>query len=134
MLLCEIFETHLFEEDCDEEDGYIQGFDANDNDFLISDKDRDDDYWIFTENLIYESFENLIENPIYDMSNEGSVYSKTFESCKEEHSNFSYDHSEPYHPKYYTIINNKDFERQCIKESDLIQPMEGHPKPTSSHS
>ena len=52
---------------------------------------------------------------------------------EEEHSEFSYDHSDPYHPKSYTSVKNKDFERQCIEESNLIQPMEDHSKPASLH-
>ena len=53
---------------------------------------------------------------------------------EEELSEFSYDHSESCHPKYYTSINNKEFERKCIEESDLIHSMEGQPEPTFLHS
>ena len=71
--------------------------------------DGSDDYWNFIDN---PNCENLMENPIHDMSNKGSVYSKicgspiydtfiersmdldTWEniSMEEEHSEFSHDH------------------------------------------
>ena len=71
-----IFLKTLFEDGCydHEKDGYSQGFNSNDIDSFISEKDGDDDYCVLFENLVYETFENIIENPIYDMSNEGSVY------------------------------------------------------------
>ena len=70
------------------------------------------------------------------MSTEGSVHLETWGGLdmEEEHSKFSYNHSDPYHPKSYRSINNKDFERQCIEESNLIQPMEGQPEPAFSDS
>ena len=37
------------------------------------DMDGSDDYWNFIDNPYCE---NLMENPIHDMSNKGSVYSK----------------------------------------------------------
>ena len=78
---CDIFETQLFEEDCFEQnDECSQGLDTSDEASLISDIDGDDDYWTFIENPTYDTFENIFENPIYDMSTEESVYSKTYES------------------------------------------------------
>ena len=53
---------------------------------------------------------------------------------EEEHAKFSYDHSEPYHPESHTSISNEYLERQCIEESNLIQPMEGQPEPAFSDS
>ena len=109
-----------------------QEHDAMDEDSPTSDMDGDDDYWKFIENPIYNisregsaysgPFGGFIENPIYDMSIEGSVNLETWEGLdmEEEHSKFSYDHSKSYHPKSYTSIHNKDYERQCIKESNLI--------------
>ena len=111
--------------------------DAMDEESLTYDMDGDDDNSKFMESTIYdmsregsaysESFRGFIENPIYDMSTEGSVHLETWESLdmEEEHSKFSYGHSESYHPKSYPSINNKDFERKSIEESDLIQLMEG---------
>ena len=49
---------------------------------------------MMTIELSLEILSMRLLNPIYDMSNEGIVYSGTFESCKEEHSNFSYDQSD----------------------------------------
>ena len=93
----DIFETQLFEEDCFEQNEECsQGLDTNDEASLISNIDGDDDYWTFIENPTYDNFKNLFENPIYDMSSKGSVYSETYESCKEEQSEFSYDQSELY--------------------------------------
>ena len=82
----DIFETHLFEEDCydHKEDEDSQGLGTSDEHSLISDIDGDDDYWTFIENPTYDTFENIFENPIYDVSSEGSVYSETYESCNEE--------------------------------------------------
>ena len=56
-----------------------------------SDIDGDDDYWTFIENPTYDTFENIFENLIYDVSSKGSFYSETYESCKEEQLEFSYD-------------------------------------------
>ena len=57
---------------------------TSDEESMTSDIYGEDDQWTFIENPTYETF----ENPIYDMSNEQSVYSETYESCKEEHSKF----------------------------------------------
>ena len=68
----------VFEEDCfQQNEECSQGLDTNDEASLISDIDGDDDYWTFIENPTFDIFENLI----YDVSNEGSVYSATYESC-----------------------------------------------------
>ena len=73
---CDIFETRLFEEDCFEKNEECsQGLYTSDEASLISDIDGNDDYWTFIENPTYNTLENIFENPIYDMSNEGSVYS-----------------------------------------------------------
>ena len=48
---------------------------------------------------------------------------------EDNHVEFSYDHSES-----HTSVSNEDLEKQYIEESDLIQPMECHSEPTSSHS
>ena len=112
LLPCNIFETKSSEEYCYEykEDMDRQEHDAMDEESPTYDMDGDDDYWKF------------MEKPIYDMSREWSVHLGTWGGLgmEEEHSEFSCDHSESYHSKSYTSINNKDFERQCIKESDLI--------------
>ena len=100
---CDIFESQLFEEDCFEQNEECsQGLDTSDEASLISDIDGDDDYWTFIENPTYDIFENLI----YDVSSEGSVYSETYESCKEEQLEFSYDQSE-----LYLSIYNKDLKK-----------------------
>ena len=72
---CNIFETKTDKEDyCErEEDSYSQGYRVSDESSLKADMDGNDDYWTFTDNPIYETFENLIENPIYDMTNKGSM-------------------------------------------------------------
>ena len=127
---CDIFEIHIFEEDCydHKEDGDSQGLGTNDEHSFISNIDGDDDYWTFIENPTYETFENTFENPIYDMSSEESVYSETYESCKEEKSKFSYDKSE-----LYLIICNQDLEKQCSEELDGVQLVEVFSQPSSSH-
>jgi len=100
---CDIFESQLFEEDCFEQNEECsQGLDTSDEASLISNIDGDDDYWTFIENPTYDIFENLI----YDVSSEGSVYSETYESCKEEQLEFSYDQSE-----LYLSIYNKDLKK-----------------------
>ena len=128
------------------------GCDASDEDSLISDVDGSDDYWTFMENPVYETLENLIENPIYDISSEGSVYSEicgspiydtsiegsvdleTWESfgMEEEHSKFSFDYSELYYSEPHISINNEDFEKQYNEGSDGIQLTEDQSHPSSS--
>ena len=70
----------------------------------------------------------FFENLIYDVSSEVSCYSETYESCKEEQSNFSYDQS-----KLYLSIGNKDLKKQCSEESNGIQLVEVFSQPSSSH-
>ena len=62
-------------DDCyeQEEGSYILGCDTSKEDSLISDIDGSVDYWNFIDN---PTCENLIENPIHDVSSKGSVYSK----------------------------------------------------------
>ena len=48
---------------------------------------------------------------------------------EEDHVEFSYDHSES-----HTSVSSEDLEKKYIEESDLIQQMECHSEPTSSHS
>ena len=144
----DIFETHLFEEDCydHKEDEDSQGLGTSDEHSLISDIDGHDDYWTFIENPTSDTLENIFENPIHDLYNEesvysgicgssiydgfskGSVYSETYESCKEEQSEFSYDQSE-----LCLSICNKDLEKQCNEELDGVQLAEVFPQPSSSH-
>ena len=61
-----IFKTKIYEEDyCEhEEDRYNQEHDAFDEDSPIFNKDIENNYWSF------------MENPIYDISREGSVDSE----------------------------------------------------------
>ena len=126
---CDIFETQLFEEDCFEQNEECSlGLDTSDEASLISDIDGDDDYWTSIENPTYDTYENIFENPIYDVSSEGSFYSETYESCKEEQLEFSYDQSE-----LYLSICNEDLEKQCSEESDRVQLAEVFPWPSSSH-
>ena len=81
---CDIFETQLFEEDSfGQNEKCRQGLYTSDEVSLISDIDGDDNYWNFIENPTYDTFENIFENLIYYVSSERSVYSKTYESCKE---------------------------------------------------
>ena len=117
----DIFESQLFEEDCydHKEDENSQGLGTSDEHSLISDIDGHDDYWTFIENPTYDILENLFENPIYDISSKGSVYFDTYESCKEEQSEFSYDQSE-----LYLSICNEDLEKQCSEVSDWVQLVE----------
>ena len=92
------------------------------------DMDGSDDYCNFIDN---PTRENLMENPIHDMSNKGSVYSKICGSpiydmsikgsmdldvwenfsMKEEHSEFSCDHSDSYHAEHHKGISNEDIEK-----------------------
>ena len=62
------------------------------------------------------------------MSSKGSCYSETYESFKEEQSEFSYDQSE-----LYLNICNEDLEKQCSEESDGVQLAEVFHWPSSSH-
>ena len=110
----------LFEEDCFEQNEECsQGLDTSDEEYLISDIDGDENYWTFIENPTYDTFENIFENLIYDVSSEGSVYSVTYESCKVEQLEFSYNQSE-----LYLSIYDKDLKKQCGEESDGIQLVE----------
>ena len=110
---CDVFETQLFEEDCfKQNEECSQGLDTNDEASLISDIDGDDDYWTFIENPTYDTFENIFENLIYDVSSMGSCYSETYESCKEEQS------------ELYLSIYNEDLEKKYSEESDGVQPVE----------
>ena len=114
---CDIFETQLFEEDgFEQNEECSQGLDTSDETSLIYDIDGNDDYWTFIENPTYDTFENIFENLIHDMSSKGSCSSETYESYKEEQSEFLYDQSE-----LYLRIGNKDLEKQCGEESDGIQ-------------
>ena len=72
---CNIFETKTLKDDYyeQEEGSYILGCDTSKEDSLTYDMDGNDDYWNFIDNPTYE---NVIENPIHDMSSKGSVYSK----------------------------------------------------------
>ena len=83
--------------------------------------------WTSIENPTYDTFKNIFENLIYDVSSKGSVYSETYESCKEQ-LEFSYDQSE-----LYLSICNKDLKKQCSQESDGTQPVEVLSQPSSSH-
>ena len=103
------------------------------------DMDGSDGYWNFIDNT---TCENLIENPIHDVSSKGSVYSKicaipiydtsiegsmdTWEnlSMEEEHSKFSHDHSESYHAKPHKVNSNKYIEKQCCEKLDVTQSVE----------
>ena len=136
---CNVFETKSSEEYCYEykEDMDRQEHDTMDEESPTYNMDGDDDYWKFMGKPIYDmsregsacskSFIGFIENPICDMSTEGSVNIGTWGglSMEEEHSNFSHDHSKPYHPESHTSISNEYFERQCIEKSNLIQLMGG---------
>ena len=62
------------------------------------------------------------------MSSEGSCYSETYESCKEEQSELSYNQSD-----LYLSICNEDLEKQCNEESDGMQLVEVFSQPSSSH-
>ena len=62
------------------------------------------------------------------MSSEGSFYSETYESCKEEQSEFSYDQS-----KLYLSIYNEDLEKQYNEVSDMMQLTEDLFQQSSSH-
>ena len=75
--------TFFFEEyDCDkEEDKYSLEHDTSDEESLMFDEDVDEDSWTVMENPIYdmskeennkpESFESFIDNPIYELPDEG---------------------------------------------------------------
>ena len=126
---CGIFETYLFEEDgFEKNEKYRHGHDTSDEASLISNIDGDDDYWTFIENPTYDTFENIFENLIYDIYSKGSCYYETYESYKEEQSEFSNDQSE-----LYPSIGNKDLKKQCNDESDGVQLVEVFSQPWSSH-
>ena len=57
------------------------------------------------------------------------VYYETYESCKEEQSEFSYDQSE-----MYLSIFNEDLEKQYHEESDWVKLMEDCFQPLCSHT
>ena len=62
------------------------------------------------------------------MSSEGSCYSQTHKSSKEEKSEFSYDKLE-----LYLSICNEDLEMQYSEESNGVQLVEVFSRPLSSH-
>ena len=115
----------------DKED-LISELDISNGESITSDIDGGDDYWNFCE--------YLIENPIYSISSQGSVYleicgipiyytsiegSMDMEiwenpSMEEEHSKLLYDHSESYHLELYKGINNEDIENHCCEKSDVM--------------
>ena len=98
---CNIFEAKTFKNDhCEQEEvSYIRECDTSDEDSLVTDVNGNDDYRTFIENPIYETFENLFENPIYDMPRKGSVDLESLGDLGREGecSNFPYDYSEPCH-------------------------------------
>ena len=114
------------------------------------DTDGSDDYWNFIGN---PNCENLMENPIHDMSKNGSVYSKICGSpiydksiegsmdldawenlsMEEEHSEFSCDHSDSYHEEQHKGISNEDIEKQCCEKSDVMQLVEYQYRPYFPH-
>ena len=97
--------------------------------------------WNFIDN---PTCENLMENPIHDMSHKGSVYSKICGSpiydmsiegsmdldawenlnMEEEHSEFSCDHLESYHVETHKVNNNECIEKQCCEKLDVMQSVE----------
>ena len=109
-----------------------QEHDAIDEDSPTYDMDGSDDYWNFIDN---PTCENLIENPIHDMSSKGSVFSKicgspiydtsiegsvdldTWEnlSMEEEHSKFSHDHSESYQEEPQKLIVMNTLRSSVVK-------------------
>ena len=95
-IACNSFETKTFKDDyCEHEEvSYIQECDTSDEYSLVIGVDGNDDCWSFIENPIYETFENLFENPIYDMPREGSVDLETLGDLDMEgvFSNFPYDY------------------------------------------
>ena len=93
---------------------------------LVTDVDGNDDYWTFIENPIYETFENIFENPIYDIPREGSVDLETLVDLRMEGecSNFPYDYSKPCDSKPYTNIINKDLEKEYNEDLDWVQLIE----------
>ena len=117
---------------------------------LISNMDRSDDYWNFIDN---PTCENFMENPIHDMSNNGSVYSKfcgspiydtsiegstdlgAWEnlSMEEQHSEFSCDHSKSYHVEPHKGIRDEDIEKRYREKSDVMQSVEYQSQPSFSH-
>ena len=122
--------------------------DAMDEDSPTYDMDGSDDYWNFIDN---PTCENIIDNPIHDMSSKGSVYSKicgspiydtsiegsvdTWEnlSMEEEHSKFSHDHPESYHAEPHKSISNEDIEKQYCEKSNVMQSAEYQSLPFSSY-
>ena len=85
----DIFETQLFEEDCFEQNEECrQGLDTGDEASLISDIDGDDEYWTSVENPTYDTFENIFENLIYDVSSEWSVYLRLMKVVKKNSQSF----------------------------------------------
>ena len=124
-----IFETRPFVDDyCEHEDGHNQEHDAFDGDSPIFDKDIDGNYWLFMENPIYDisregsvdskSVEGFLENPIYHMPTEESIHSETLGriGMAEKHAEFSHDQLEP-----YMCISSEDIEKQYHEESDMMQ-------------
>ena len=152
---CNIFETKALKDDYyeQEEGSYILGCDTNKEDmdrkehdamdeyFPTYYMDGSDDYWNFIDN---PTCENLIKNPIHDMSSKGSFYSKicgspiydtsieesmdldTQEnlSMEEEHSKPSHGHLESYHVELHKGISNEDIEKQCCEKTDMMQSVE----------
>ena len=78
------YEPYINVNNEDKEKKYIQELDTNDEESITYDIYGEDDYWTINENPTYNTFENIFENPFYDMSSEESLYSNTYESCKED--------------------------------------------------
>ena len=115
-----------------EEGIYISGCNTSKEGSLISNIDGSDDYWNFIDN---PSCENLIENPIHDISNKRSFYSKNYGSpiydtpidrstdldswenlsMEEEYLEFSCDHSESYHAEPHKGISSNTLRSGVVK-------------------
>ena len=66
---------------------------------------------------------------------EGSVDLDTWENTrmKEEHSEFSHDHSESYHLEPHKVNNNEYIEKHCCEKLDVMRSVEYQSQPSSSH-
>ena len=94
-----------------------------------------------------------MENPIHDMSNKRSVYSKICGSpiydtsiegsmdldawenfsMEEKHSEFSHDHSDSYCVEPHKVSSNEYIEKQCCENLDVMWSVEYQSQPSPSH-
>ena len=141
LLPCDLFSE---EDEYEQKETYILEHDTSDEYSLMSDKDVDEDSWIFMENTIYDisdeennepkTFVGFVDNHVYDIYNGGSFESlddfiedDIYEGFKEEImdlvalGNFYVEEEHVVYPNdlFEPFINiiNENIERKCSEDS-----------------